>query len=164
MYDQVMVIGEAFAARRLDVHDEAVMVRVHRNGSAVHVLQFSSDGDLLRSYNFTVNNTSSKIKESNICADSLRRYMNNEYFTEIKVHTKIVDRIEENKPKELTFGDLSVLDAFRLVHNDDGRVYMKSNIKNSIVIKNSLVNHVGMHRAFHLGEKVERVDLTLVVG
>lgn len=159
-----MILGEVFAARRLDVHYAAQTIRVYRNNEVVHIHHLNEDKEVVRANRIVVNNTSSYIRDGmTICAERLRRYLNNQPIEE-NMHTKIVDRVDEKKTNQLTFGDLSILDAFRLVNNDDGRVYMKSNIKNSIVIKNSVPNHIGMHRAFHLGEFVERVDLTLVVG
>ena len=164
MKDHVMILGEVFAARRLDVHYSAATIRVYRNDEIVHIHQLNVEKETVRANNITVNNTSSHLKDGmTINAEQLRRYLNNQPI-EVPMHTKIVDRVDEKKPKELTFGDLSNLDAFRLIHSDVGRVYMKSNTKNSIIIKNSIANHIGMHRVFHLGELVERVDLTMVIG
>ena len=164
MHDSVMILGEVFAARRLDVHYSAEVVTVYREQEKVHIHQLNSEKDVVRVYNITVNNTSSLlIGGTTIKAEHLRRYLNNQPI-EVPMHTKIVNE-NEVVNKVLTFGDLSVLDAFT-VNDGFNTVYMKSHEKNSIVIRNDGPHpRVGVHRSFaDVSVEVKRVDLTLLVG
>ena len=169
MKDHVMILGEVFAARRLDVHYSAATIRVYRNDEIVHIHQLNVEKETVRANIITVNNTSSHLKDGmTINAEQLRRYLNNQPI-EMSMHTKIVDKVE--KPNS-TFDRLFNLDAFEILPSD-GRVYMKVGTDSAIIIKdNSRPENVGMHRGFGStpsaiygkNKEVKPVDLTLVVG
>lgn len=169
MKDNVMILGEVFAARRMDVHHSSVTIRVYRENEKVHIHQLNSEKEAVRAYNITVNNTSSHITDGmTVDAEHLRRYLNNQPI-EVPMHTKIVDKVEQTNP---SFDQLFPLDAFEVVPSDC-RVYMKTGTSSAIIIKDKdRPANVGMNREigttsgalYDAKKQVNRVDLTLVVG